>query len=221
MQVRCVGAVQLTRPKGGIRSTTQTFGRTAMTSMSPNIIDAPRLFTVALRAHWKLFLLQGIVMVILGILAVAVPAWASVAVDIYVVWLFLLSGVVGLVAMFSAGNVSSFLWTFVTALLSVAVGVWLLWKPAEGTISLTMVLTAFLILEGVFQTATSFSYRDVVPGSWGWMLASGLADLVLAGIVIWAWPSSAIWTLGLIVGVNLITSGTAVAMMAVAGREKD
>jgi uncharacterized membrane protein HdeD (DUF308 family) len=186
---------------------------------SVNIAGAPRSVQDALRAHWKLFLFQGVVMVILGILAVAAPAYASVAVDFYVGWLFLLSGLVGIVAMFSAGNVSSFLWTFVTALLSIAVGVMLLWNPAEGTISLTMVLTAFLIFEGIAQTALSFSYRDVIPGSWGWMLASGLSDLLLAAIIIWAWPTSAAWTLGLVVGVNLITSGAAVAMMAVAGRD--
>jgi len=190
-----------------------------MTSMSPNVLDAARSFTHALHEHWKLFLAQGIVMVILGIVAIAAPGWASVAVDIYVGWIFLLSGLVGIVAMFSAGNFSSFLWTFVTALLSLAVGALLLWRPEEGTISLTMVLTAFFIFEGVFQTAASFSYRDVVPSSWGWMLASGLADLVLAGIVIYAWPDSAVWTLGLVVGVNLITSGIAVTMMAVAGRD--
>ena len=138
-----------------------------MTSMSPNIADTTRTFGEALRAHWKLFLFQGIVMVILGILAVAAPAYASVAVDIYVGWLFLLSGLVGIVAMFYAGNVSSFLWTLVTALLSIGVGVMLLWKPAEGTVSLTMVLTAFLILEGLFQSIASFSYRDLIPGSWG------------------------------------------------------
>ena len=191
-----------------------------MTSMSPNVADPPRSLTDALRAHWKLFLFQGIVMVILGILAVAAPAWASVAVDIYIGWLFLLSGLIGAAAMFSAGNVSSFLWTFVTALLSIAVGVMLLWKPAEGTISLTMVLTAFLVFEGVFQTAASFGYRDTIPGSWGWMLVSGLSDLLLAGLIIWAWPDSAVWTLGIVVGVNLITSGTAVAMMAVGGRDQ-
>jgi uncharacterized membrane protein HdeD (DUF308 family) len=191
-----------------------------MASMNPNITDAPRSFADALRAHWKLFLFQGIVIVILGFLAVAAPAWASVAVDIYIGWLFLLSGLIGAVAMFSAGNVSSFLWTFVTALLSIAVGVMLLWKPAEGTISLTMVLTAFLVFEGVFQTAASFGYRDAIPGSWGWMLVSGLSDLVLAGLIIWAWPDSAVWTLGIVVGVNLITSGIAVAMMAVAGKDK-
>jgi uncharacterized membrane protein HdeD (DUF308 family) len=189
-----------------------------MTSMSPNFAGTPRTFGEALRAHWKLFLFQGVVMVILGILAIAAPGYASMAVDIYVGWLFLLSGLVGIVASFYAGNVSSFLWTFVTALLSLAVGVMLLWRPDAGTISLTMVLTVFLIVEGIFQSIASLSYRDLLPASWGWMLASGLADLVLAGIIIWAWPDSAAWTLGLIVGVNLITSGAAVSMMAVAGR---
>ena len=78
-----------------------------MTSL--NVAGAPRSVQDALHAHWKLFLFQGIVMVILGILAIAAPAYASVAVDFYVGWLFLLSGLVGIVAMFSAGNVSSFL----------------------------------------------------------------------------------------------------------------
>jgi uncharacterized membrane protein HdeD (DUF308 family) len=88
----------------------------------------------------------------------------------------------------------------------------LIWKPAAGTVSLTMVLIAFFIVEGIFQTAASFNYRDAIPSSWGWMLASGLADLVLAGVIIWAWPDSVAWTLGLVVGVNLITSGAAVLL---------
>ena len=186
---------------------------------SVNITDMSNTVRDALRARWKLFLFQGVLMVILGILAVAAPAWASLAVDFYIGWLFLFSGAIGLIAMFAAGNLSSFLWTFVTALLSIAVGVMLVWKPVAGTMSLTMVLTAFLIIEGIFQTAASFSYRDVIPSSWGWMLASGLSDLVLAGIIIWAWPDSAAWTLGLVVGVNLITSGAAVSMMALAVRD--
>jgi uncharacterized membrane protein HdeD (DUF308 family) len=107
----------------------------------------------------------------------------------------------------------------VTALLSIAVGVLLIWKPVTGTLSLTLLLTGFFIAEGVFQTVSSFSYRDALPGSWGWMLVSGLSDLLLAGIIIWAWPTSGEWALDLVVGVNLITSGTAVTMMALAGKD--
>ena len=94
---------------------------------------------------------QGIVMLILGCLAVAEPVIASVAVDIFVGWLFLFSGLLGLVTMFSARDASAFFWMLLTAALSLAVGIMLIWKPAEGTVSLTVVLTAFFIAEGAFQ----------------------------------------------------------------------
>lgn len=172
----------------------------------------------ALRTHWRLFLSQGVIMLILGGLAIAQPVLSTVAVDIYIGCLFLVSGIVGLIAMFSARDVPAFLWTLLTAALSMVVGVMLIWKPTEGAVSLTIVLTAFFIAEGIFQIVASFTYRDVVPGSWGWMLASGIADLVLAAIIILSWPISASWTLGLLVGVSLVTSGIAVVVMAMEGR---
>lgn len=168
----------------------------------------------ALHENWKLFLFQGIAMLVLGSLAVAEPVLASVAVDIYVGWLFMFSGLLGLVAMFSARDASAFFWTLLTAALSLAVGVMLVWKPAEGTVSLTLVLTAFFVAEGAFQIGASLSYREVMPNSWGWLLASGLSDLVLASLIIYAWPMSASWALGLIVGINLITTGLAIVMTA-------
>ena len=88
----------------------------------------------------------------------------------------------------------------------------------EGAVSLTLVLIALFIVEGTFQIAASLSYRDVFPESWGWMLASGIADLILAALIIKGWPSTATWALGLIAGVNLITSGLAITMVALAGR---
>src|SRR6202162_243387 len=141
-------------------------------------------------------------MIILGVLAVAAPAFATLTVDIYVGWLFLISGVLGLIAMFSARNVPGFLWTLVTAFLPIVVGGVLLWKPAEGALSLTIVLTAFSIFEGFFQAVAAFTYRDAIPSRWGWLLASGLAGLALAAIIIAGWPGTAAWTLGLLVGVN-------------------
>jgi uncharacterized membrane protein HdeD (DUF308 family) len=186
-------------------------------TVNPTLIEMQRTISETLRSHWRLFVFQGVIMIILGVLAVAAPAWATIAVDIYVGWLFAFSGVIGLVAMFSAGSVPGFLWTFVTALLSVAVGGLLLWKPAEGVLSLTVVLTAFFIVEGVFQAVAAVIYRDGMPGSWGWLLLSGLADLALAAIIIMGWPGSGV--LGLLVGINLLTSGWAVVMVALGARE--
>jgi uncharacterized membrane protein HdeD (DUF308 family) len=192
-----------------------------MTTANPSLFETQRGIGETLRAHWRLFLFQGAIMIGLGVLAIAAPVWATLAVDVYVGWLFLISGVIGLVAMFSARNVPGFLWTFVTALLSVAVGALLLWRPIEGVLSLTIVLTAFFIVEGIFQAVAALIYRDGMPGSWGWLLVSGLADLALAAIIIMGWPGTAVWTLGLLVGVNLLTSGWAVVMVALGAREME
>jgi len=92
-------------------------------------------------------------------------------------------------------------------------------EAVEGALSLTIVLTAFFVVEGVFQAAAAPIYRDAIPSSWGWLLASGVADLALAGIIIAGWPGTAAWTLGLLVGVNLLTTGWAVVMVALGARD--
>jgi len=190
-----------------------------MTTANPTLVEMQRTIGDTLRAHWRLYVFQGVLMIILGVLAVAAPAFATLTVDIYVGWLFLISGVLGLIAMFSARNVPGFLWTLVTALLSIVVGGVLLWKPVEGAVSLTIVLTAFFIVEGVFQAAAALIYRNAIPSTWGWLLASGIADLALAAIIIAGWPGTAAWTLGLLVGVNLLTTGWAVVMVALGARD--
>jgi uncharacterized membrane protein HdeD (DUF308 family) len=189
-----------------------------MSSSNLSISDMQHAVRDTVRHHWQLFLTQGVIMTILGVLAVIWPQISTVAVDVYVGWLFLLSGVVGLATMFLAQDVQAFLWLLLTAALSLFVGIVLLWHPVEGAVSLTLVLIAFFIVEGIFQIAASISYRDVFPDSWGWMLASGIADLILAALIIKGWPSTAGWALGLIVGVNLVTSGAAIIMVALAGR---
>jgi uncharacterized membrane protein HdeD (DUF308 family) len=130
----------------------------------------------------------------------------------------LISGIVGLVAVFSAKDIPAFLWSLITAALSVILGAMLVWNPVQGALTLTMWLTAFFIVEGIFQIVTSIAYRGVIGGHWGWMLVSGIADLVLAAIIIGGWPVTAVWALGLLVGINLITSGWAILMAALAGR---
>ena len=189
-----------------------------MTSLDPTLSDMQRSVRDTVRLHWQLFLAQGIIMLVLGVLAIIWPGISTIAVDIYVGWLFLISGIVGIFTMFLARDVQAFLWMLLTAALSLFVGIMLVWHPAQGAVSLTMVLTAFFIVEGIFQIVASLSYRDVFPGQWRWMLASGIADLVLAGIIIAGWPGTAGWALGLIVGVNLITSGAAITTVALAAR---
>ena len=110
-----------------------------------------------------------------------------------------------------------FWWALVTAILAIAVGLTLLLKAAAGIVSLTAVLTAFFFVESLFQTAAAVSYRNAIP-NWGWLLASGVADLALAVIIVSGWPGTADWTLGLLAGVSLLTSGVAIVTMALSVR---
>jgi len=190
-----------------------------MASNNPGLGTMESAVSAALSSHWQLFMFQGVVMVVLGVLAVAAAPLATLTVDLYVGWLFLISGVVGLVAVFSAKDIPAFFWSLITAALSVTAGILLIWRPVAGAVSLTLVLTAFFVAEGVFQSVTSIAYREVMRGSWGWMLASGLADLALAAMIIMGWPLSVAWALGLVVGINLITSGWALVIAAFAGRK--
>ena len=168
--------------------------------------------------HWHLFVFQGVVMTILGILAIIWPQISTVAVDLYVGWLFLISGAVGTIALFLAPTAGSFLWGLLTTALSLLVGVLLLWHPVEGAASLTLVLVAFFLVEGVFHILLSFGNRELFPQSWGWILMSGITDLILVAIIMDGWPGSAGWALGVIVGANLISSGISIIMVALAAR---
>ena len=187
-------------------------------SISRTQLDSERTIAETLRIHWVLFLVQGIIMMVLGALAVIWPQVSTLAVDLYVGWMFLISGLIGLFTMFVASSTGGFLWSLLTAALSLFVGVLLLWHPVEGAVSLTLVLMALFVAEGIFQIAAAIRYREAFPESWGWLLMSGLADLVLAAMLIWGWPSTATWALGLIAGLSLITSGLAIVMVAAAAR---
>jgi uncharacterized membrane protein HdeD (DUF308 family) len=189
-----------------------------MTSLNAAISDPQRALRDAVHDYWVLFLIQGLLMIALGVLAVIWPQLSTVAVDLYAGWMFLLSGVAGLLFMFLAPTVPAFLWLLLTAVLSLFVGVLLLWHPVAGVVSLTLALIAFFIVEGLFQIAAAIVHRDALRGSWGWMVMSGIADLLLAAIIISGWPGTATWALGLIVGINLISSGVPIVAIALAGR---
>jgi uncharacterized membrane protein HdeD (DUF308 family) len=177
---------------------------------------ADELLTVrrAVRSHATLFLAQGVIITLLGVAAVIWPHLSSLAVDIFLGWVFLFSGIVGLGLMLLAPNASSFLWSLLTGALALFAGVVLLWHPAQGVVSLTLVLVAFFIVEGLFQIAAALAYRSIFPESWGWMLFSGIIDLILAGLIVAGLPGAAGWALGLIAGVNLISSGLAIIIVA-------
>jgi uncharacterized membrane protein HdeD (DUF308 family) len=176
--------------------------------------------SAAIHRHWGLFLLEGIVLIVLGSLAVLVPAVASVAATIVFGWILLLSGGMGLIATFRARQAPGFGWSLVSAVLGIVAGVILLVMPVQGTVSLTAVLIAFLLVEGVASILYAVEHRKGSSGRWSWMLASGILDVVLGLILLAGLPGTAVWALGLLLGINLIFGGWALVWMALHARSE-
>lgn len=172
----------------------------------------------AIHAHWGLFLFEGILLVVLGAAAIILPVVATLAFTLVIGWLFLISGGVGLVTTFWMRNAPGFWWSLLSAVIALAAGIILIRWPISGTVSLTLVLIAFFLVEGIATLMYAFEHRAQLSGRWGWMLTSGIVDLILAGIIFAGLPGSATWALGLLVGINMLFGGIAMIGMALAAR---
>jgi uncharacterized membrane protein HdeD (DUF308 family) len=172
----------------------------------------------ALRRHWVLFLCEGIALVILGLLALLAPVVASVAATVFFGWILLLSGIVGLIATLRARHAPGFVWSLLSALVGIVAGVLLLGWPVQGTLSLTAVLIAFLLLEGGVSILYALEHKSALSNRWGWMLASGIVDLILGLLLFIGLPGTALWALGLLVGINMLFGGWALILMALQAR---
>jgi len=189
-----------------------------MSTNQPNIATIQRAVNQALHDHWVLYLVEGIVLLVLGATAIVVPPLATLAATILFGWLFLISGVVGLFTSFMMRAAPGFWWALLSALLGIVVGVWLLARPVSGAISLTIVLVVFFIIEGVVTIMFALDHKRELSGRWGWMLASGVVDLLLAAVIFSGLPGTAIWAIGLLVGINLVFGGAALTAMALHAR---
>jgi uncharacterized membrane protein HdeD (DUF308 family) len=189
--------------------------------MAMNTGDMDRLqqaLAQAVRDHWVLFLIEGIVLVVLGVLAILVPMVATIAVAILIGWLILISGVVGLITTFMMRNAPGFWWSLLSAVLGIVAGVILLAWPILGAVSLTLLLIVFFTIEGVASIMYAVEHKKELSGRWSWMLVSGIVDLILAFIVVTGLPGTAAWTLGLLVGINMLFGGTSLIGMALHAR---
>lgn len=173
----------------------------------------------AVREHATLFLVEGIVLVVLGALAIVLPPFATLAVTIIIGWILLASGLMGWVTTFRARHAPGFWWSLVSALLATAAGVLLLVQPAGGAVSLTLLLIAFFVIEGIASIMYALEHRKRLSGRWEWMLVSGLIDFALAAIIFTGLPGSAAWALGVLVGVNMIFGGAALIAIALHARK--
>jgi uncharacterized membrane protein HdeD (DUF308 family) len=183
-----------------------------------NVDQVQAAISQSMHDHWKLFLIEGIVLVLLGILAIVLPPLATLALTIVFGWLLLISGVAGLITTFWAKHAPGFWWSLFSALIAIAAGITLLGWPVSGSISLTLVLIVFFVIEGIVSIMYAIEHRRQYSGRWAWMLVSGVIDLILAGIIFAGLPGTALWALGLLLGINLLFGGTSLIAMAMHAR---
>jgi len=175
----------------------------------------------SLHEHWVLFLIEGIILVVLGLGAIVIPPIATLAIELLLGWLFLISGIVGSISTFWMRQAPGFWWSLVSALLAIVAGVVLLLWPLSGILSLTLVLIVFFVIEGGTSIMFALDHKRELSGRWEWMLASGIIDLVLAAIIIAGLPGTAAWAIGLLVGINMVFGGSALIAIALHAREID
>jgi uncharacterized membrane protein HdeD (DUF308 family) len=170
--------------------------------------------------HWGLFLAEGIILVVLGLAAMAIPLFAGLATTIFLGWLFLIAGLVGLVATIRARQAPGFWWSLLSACAALFAGFVLVVHPLQGLMTLTFVLTAYFIADGVFVIVLALSHRKDLSGKWEWMLVNGLVDLLLAALIISGMPGSFVWVLGLLIGIDLLFGGVSLIAMALDARAR-
>src|SRR6478672_2571454 len=174
--------------------------------------------SAAVRAHWKAFLFEGILLAILGLAAMILPPLASLAVTIFLGWMFLISGIGGLIITYWARNMPGFWWSLISAALAVLAGGILLARPAQAVLTLTIVVGAYFLAEGVASIMYALEHRRELSERWSWLLVAGIMDLLIAAIIIAGLPGSAEWVLGFLVGINLLFGGATLIGMALAAR---
>ena len=173
------------------------------------------------KAHWKAFLFEGILLAVLGIAALILPPLASLAITIFLGWMFLISGIGGLIVTYWARSTPGFWWSLISAALAVFAGMLLLARPMQAVLTLTIVLGAYFLAEGVATIMYALEHRRELSGRWSWLLISGLVDIAISFMVITGLPSTAEWAIGVLVGINLLFGGATLIGMALAARNSN
>ena len=170
-----------------------------------------------LSRSWKALMFVGVAAIVLGCIAILVPAVASVGTAIFIGWVLLIVGAFMFAGAFSAHSVGTLLWRILWALLTVIVGLWLILEPHNGTLTLTLVLGIYFLFMGLTRITIAFIARGQ-PNA-GWLGLSGACGLLIGILVLAKFPSSADWAIGLLVGIDLIFAGWTLTSVALLGRD--
>jgi uncharacterized membrane protein HdeD (DUF308 family) len=158
-----------------------------------------------------LSILWGVLLIVLGMCAIASPFLAAVAVNAAIAWLIVLAGIVHIVLAFHTHGAGSLIWKLLVGIAYLCFGAYLIVHPVLGVATLTLLLASLFLIEGILNIVLYFRMRPI-HGS-AWVLVDGIITLLLGLMIYMQWPSSAAWAIGILVGVSMLMSGfTRVAM---------
>jgi uncharacterized membrane protein HdeD (DUF308 family) len=160
----------------------------------------------------------ALLLIIVGMAALALPIVTSWGVVLVITWLIITSGVIQVIHAFRSKGVGTILWKIVVAALYLVVGIYLLFHPLLGAAALTLMLAVFFVVEGATDLVTFFRVRKA-PAA-GWIFFDGIVTLIL-GVLVWRhWPSSSLWVIGALVGISMISTGVTRLMIGLAARRR-
>ncbi len=171
--------------------------------------------TETVRRNWGWFLALGIVFILGGALAIAMPEISTLATTLIVATMLGFCGVMQIIHAFQTRGWSGFLWNLATGIIQLVGGAVIYFNPFAGAVAITLVIAAVLMAQGVSQIALAFKVRPF--DGWGWLLTAGIIA-VLAGVLIAIQPFAALSLPGILVGLSLIFSGSAYVAISLAAR---
>lgn len=171
-----------------------------------------------LSSSWWKFTLFGALLSILGVIVLGTPLIGTVAVKTLLAAAFLVAGVLQVVHAFSSKAWNCFFWNLLSGVLYLGCGAAFFAFPVLGAVTLTLVLASLFLVEGIIEVFMAMQSRPLQ--GWGWLFFSGLVGIALSLLIFAGLPGSAVWAIGLMVGINLLASGFSMTMIGLALRQR-
>jgi uncharacterized membrane protein HdeD (DUF308 family) len=161
-------------------------------------------------------IVAAILFIVLGAFAIIEPAVAGLGVALLVGWLLIFGGISHFVSAFDGGGAKRVIFQILAGLVFAIGGYYLVTHPLLALGTLTLLLAAVILAAGVCEIITYFRLKSEQAS--GWMLFNGIVALLLGGMIWLQWPSSSVWAIGTLVGVNLLLTGITRLMVGLTGR---
>lgn len=166
-----------------------------------------------LSRSWGRVLGLGVLLIVLGALAVSYSVIATLATVVFFGWLMIAGGTLQTLSAFSFRHAPGFFMDLLSGILSVVVGLLIVMHPGPAAGGITLLIAGFLIIGGIFRLAVASAVRFQ---NWFWLLLHGGINVLLGVMILRQWPSDALWVIGLFIGIDLLFNGWSLVMLGVA-----